>query len=101
MFIMWHLENGRNPNLQNSRNSPHTLPWARRLVEAKRLHLDDRKCGWWSFHLEGFLRYCRRRGEQADARILAKGYLEELATDNPPVSIFRQDMTVLVRGIEN
>ncbi len=88
------------------RGAPEVRPWVRRLTEAQQVGLDESLLGWWSAHLEGFLGYCRRRADRLDARILARGYLDELARGEPPAPHLRveqtkQALTVFLRGIEN
>ena len=78
--------------------------WVRRLVRNQAVTLDERQLGWWTFHLEGFLRYCRRRGDQVEAKILVRGYFDELSGSEPPVASLRIDqtrqaLTVFLRGI--
>ena len=76
------------------------------MVEAQSVELTDKQLGWWSFHLESFLRYCRQRGEQVDVRILARGFFDSLSAEASPPATYRVDqtkqaLTVFVRGIEN
>ncbi len=89
-----------------SAKGPTPKDWVRRLVQAQGVALEERQLGWWTFHLESFLRYCRRRGEQAEVKILARGFLDELSASEPPVASLRLDqtkqaLTVFVRGIEH
>jgi hypothetical protein len=86
--------------------APEAKPWVLRLFQNQGVTLDARQAGWWSFHLEGFLRYCRKRGDRVEARILARGYFDELRLSEPPVASLRLDqtkqaLTVFIRGIEN
>jgi len=92
---------------ENRRNqAPEVKPWVRRLVEGQRLPLNEKVMGWWSFHLDGFLRYGVKRGERLEVVILGRGYLQMLQETLPPTASFRLDqtrqaLTVFVRGIEN
>lgn len=63
---------------------PEVKSWVRRLVQTQQIEIAERQLGWWCFHLEEFLRYCRRRGERVEARILARGYFDELRQSSPP-----------------
>jgi integron integrase len=85
---------------------PEVQAWVRRLTQTQEVALDERQLGWWSFHLHAFLGYCRKRGDRVEARILARGYYEELRQSDPPVAALRVDqtrqaLTVFLRGIEN
>ena len=78
----------------------------RRLVEAQELDLGEKGLGWWSYHLDRFLQYCRDRGEQIEVKLLARGFYDSLSQAEPPVSEFRVDqtkqaLTAFVRGIED
>jgi integron integrase len=91
-----------------SRSSEHPEPkaWVRRLVAAQGLNLTEKQLGWWSFHLERFLRYCRKQGQRVEARILARSYFDALAATEGPKASYRVDqtkqaLTAFIRGIEN
>jgi hypothetical protein len=76
------------------------------LAQAQHVSLNESGLGWWSFHLQGFLDYCRRRGDRVEARILARGYFDQLRLSEPPVASFRIDqtkqaLTVFLRGTEH
>lgn len=88
------------------RKVPEAKPWVRRLIENQGLPLTEKAIGWWSVHLDGFLRYAIKRGEPLDPIILGKGYLQMLEETLPPSAGFRRDqtkqaLTAFVRGIEN
>jgi hypothetical protein len=61
-----------NHDKQKGLGAPKVRDWVRRLVEAQELDLGEKGLGWWSYHLEGFLQYCRDRGERIEARILGR-----------------------------
>ena len=90
------------------RDGKHPVPkeWVRRLVASQGLNLSEKQLGWWSVHLEEFLRYCRKRGERVEARILARGFYDALAAPEartPPYRLdqTKQSLTAFIRGIEN
>ena len=102
---MTHPNNG-DWNPQKERRGPEAKPWVRRLVEAQAVPLTAKQLGWWSFHLESFLRYCRNRGDQVDARVLARGFFDTLSVEQGAGAAYRVDqtkqaLTVFIRGIEN
>lgn len=58
------------------------------------------------FPFGGLLRYCRKRRDRVEARVLARGYFDELSQTEPPVASLRleqtkQALTVFLKGIEN
>ena len=66
---------------KRDRGAPEPKAWVKRLVEAQSVELTEKQLGWWSFHLESLLRYCRQRGEQVDVRILACGSFDRLPVE--------------------
>ena len=76
------------------------------MVQAQGIPLTEKAMGWWSVHLEEFLRYATKRGEALDPIILGRGYLQMLEETLPSSAMFRRDqtkqaLTAFVRGIEN
>jgi integron integrase len=90
---MFSVEPPTDPPSSGKHHGPEPKPWVRRLAQAQGLKLSEKQLGWWTFHLQEFLRYCRRRGERAEARILARGFFDELRQSDPPVASFRIDQT--------
>jgi integron integrase len=81
-------------------------PWVRRLIERQELRLPEATLGWWSWHLEEFLRYALRKGEAVELAPLAREFVESLEKAQPPAKPFRVDqvkqaLTVFIRGVEN
>ena len=95
-------DSGVNPE----RDPPRAANWVRRLVDVRGLELTDIQLGWWTFHLERFLQYCRKRGDRVEARILARGFFDSISHPESKVSVYRVDqtkqaLTVFLQGIEN
>lgn len=90
----------------SGKETPKVADWVRRLVQNDGLHLSEKQLGWWSFHLDSFLGYCRQRADRVEARVLARGFYDSLLHSEPAVSAYRIDqtkqaLTVFLRGIEN
>jgi integron integrase len=87
--------------------APHPKAWVRRLVEARGLALPPKALYWWSIHLERFLSFCRKAGEESsrDAGAIAKVFLQSLELTNAEGKFAaeqaRQALDVLLQGIEN
>ncbi len=92
--------------IANRRLRPEPKAWVRRLVKAQQVVLEETVLAWWSVHLEEFLRYCRRRGDRTEVRVLARAYFDALRSSEPPAAMLRveqtkQALTVFIRGTEN
>jgi integron integrase len=80
--------------------------WVRRLVEAQEVPVREASLGWWSWHLQEFLRYAERKGERIEAAPLADEFIQSLELASPPAKPFRVDqtrqaLTVFLRGIQH
>ena len=45
--------------------------------------LGEKGLGWWSYHFDRFLQYCRDRGEQIEVKLLARGFYDSLNQAEP------------------
>lgn len=102
------MSQDRNPEGSSKGRSeyPKIQEWVRRLVSAQGLNWGEKQLGWWTFHLESFLRYCRKQGDRVEARILARSYYDSLAETEGGKKSYRVDqtkqaLTVFIRGTEN
>ena len=88
------------------KKDPTPAPWVRRLVAERGLVMSEKQLGWWSFHLNKFLKYCRERGDRVEVRILARAFFDSLNHPESGVPRFRVDQTkqalsAFVTGVEN
>ena len=87
---------------ESKQGAPVPKAWVRRLVVTQGLSLTEKQLGWWTVHLESFLRYCCKMGERVEARILARGYYNGLAQSDSGAAKYRieqtkQALTVFIR----
>ena len=53
-------------------------PWVQRLLAGQEFHLPPGKEFWWGAHLERFLAYARKRGQNIPVAALVGAFLEFL-----------------------
>jgi integron integrase len=80
--------------------------WVRRLTETQQVRVPEATLGWWTWHLEEFLRYAQRKGERVEAALLADEFIQSLELASPPAKAFRVDqtrqaLTVFLRGVDH
>ena len=99
--------NNEVPPMQLKGQPTHPKPWVRRLAERRGLRPPEKTLYWWSVHLERFINFCRKAGQEASElpEVAAREFLRMIAGAGAS-AVFaseqaRQALDVFLQEIEN